>query len=643
MARPGSASRASVAEVLARIAEHGDVRILRGRCLPYGAGITYWALMDVIRQDAGIAPSDDRLTALARIDTRLAELVAGDIAIAIGARIATLMGLESASVALPGIPAERMDVELTWGVRRYLEAIAALGPLIVAIDDLQWAESPALELLAQLADGSVEGGFLLLCVARPELLERYPAWSAGRLNASLIGLEPLDATETQTLIARILGTEGPSPLLDPRIAERAAGNPLYCEELVLLLIEAGRLEVSGGGWRSTPGDTVLPLPESIQAIVAARIDGLPSAEKVALQRASVVGERFTLEQLLALDDDLGTAPEALLQKGLFERDREDPSGRALRFKHLLIRDVAYGSLAKADRALLHDAAGTWLERTMPDRTAEVCELLAYHAVCSAGLSRELAETGPVVDGRAARALLWSCEAGDRALALYAIDQASGHFERAIEVGRHEPAPSALLIHAYVANGRALELRGSFDAALATYESLEQLAEGRRDDRLRADALARQATIYRTATSRFDPARAAGLLDDAHAIAQALDDQTLIAQLQRDRIHIQLFRGRGRRRDRRGRGVARGRARRAARQSSACTPPTTSYVPIAKPETSRGRARPGSSRRRSPRSSATSPSCEQPGDPRGGRVPGRRLRHRVAVVAGGPCHRGADRQ
>ena len=205
-----------VAEVLARIAEQGNVRILRGRCLPYGAGITYWALMDVIRQDAGIAPSDDRLTALARIDARLAELVPGDVATAIGARIATLMGLESASVALPGIPAERMDVELTWGVRRYLEAIAALGPLIVAIDDLQWAESSALELLAQLADGSVEGGFLLLCVARPELLERYPAWSAGRLNASLIGVEPLDATETQTLIARILGTEGPSPLLDPR-------------------------------------------------------------------------------------------------------------------------------------------------------------------------------------------------------------------------------------------------------------------------------------------------------------------------------------------------------------------------------------------------------------------------------------------
>ena len=412
----------------------------------------------------------------------------------------------------------------------------------MVIDDLQWADPAALDVLGQLADRASAVPFLLVCVARPELLERYPSWSAGRSDASLLVLEPLDAKDTQTLVSRLLGTEDVPLLAGSSVVERSAGNPLFCEEFVRMLVEAPPLEAAGGQGRATRLAADLPLPETIQSIVAARIDGLPPAEKACMQRASVIGERFPLDDLLALDGDFGAAPEALLRKGFFAADRDDPSGRALRFKHLLIRDVAYGSLPKADRAALHDRVGSRLEASMPDRLDEFSELVAYHAAQSYLLSRDLGLEGDVIRARAERALRWSGLAGDRALAFYATEQAAGHYALAIEVALREGSDSALLGHLYVNRGRAFELGGAYDEAIETYEAFERLAAERGDDRLRADALAHQATIYRTPTTRVDIERADTLVDAALRIARALDDATLIAELQRDRIHIELFQG-----------------------------------------------------------------------------------------------------
>jgi class 3 adenylate cyclase len=214
-----------VTEVLARIALQADVRILKGRCLPYGAGITYWPLMDVLREDAGIKPSDDRATALARLGERLAELVSGDRVAAIQARIAVVLSLESPDVALPAVPAARIAVELGWGIRQHLEAIAAHGPLVVVIDDLQWADAAALDVLALLADRSCGVPLLLVCVARPELLERYASWSAGRAEASLLVLEPLDEADTRTLLARLLGIENLPAMVGSWVIDRSAAEP----------------------------------------------------------------------------------------------------------------------------------------------------------------------------------------------------------------------------------------------------------------------------------------------------------------------------------------------------------------------------------------------------------------------------------
>ena len=224
------------------------------------------------------------------------------------------------------------------------------------------------------------------------------------------------------------------------------------------------------------------MPASIQAIVAARIDGLPADEKATLQRASVIGERFALGDLIALDDVRGPEPDGLLRKGLLIVDSDDPSGASLRFKHLVIRDVAYESLSKADRAELHDRVGARLELAMQDRGDEFSDLLAHHAGQAYLLSRDLGLAGDEIATQAERAVRWAGRAGDRALALYATAQAASHYALAIEVGLRDAADPAMLEHLYVSRGRALELGGVDDEALAAYEALERLAVRRADPR-----------------------------------------------------------------------------------------------------------------------------------------------------------------
>lgn len=396
-----------VDEALVRLAQQAEVRILKGRCLPYGAEITYWPLMEVLREDAGIKPSDDRAAALAKLGERLAQLVSSDRLQAIRARIALVLSLESPDGALPTVPPARIAAELSWGIRQYLEAIGASRPLVVVIDDLQWADPAALDMLGQLADRSSAVPFLLVCIARPELLEGYPSWSAGRADASLLVLEPLDESDTCTLLARLMGSQNLPPLVGSWVLERSAGNPLFCEEFVRMLIEANHLELADGRWRAKGSASDLPLPETIQSIVAARIDGLQPAEKTALRQASVIGERFILDDLLALGGELGAAPEALLRKGFFVADRDDPSGRTLRFKHLLVRDAAYAGLTKAERAELHEGFADFQARTAADRLIEYEEIIGYHLEQATHLRQQLGlddERTRALAGRAAQML-----------------------------------------------------------------------------------------------------------------------------------------------------------------------------------------------------------------------------------------------
>ena len=215
-----------VGEALARIAATDRAHVLRGRCLPYGAGITYWPLMEIVREDAGISGEDDRDTALAKLDARTRELLGADAG-AVRARLATMLGLQRADEALPEVVPAQFGREIGWGARQYLAAVAR-APTVIVVDDLQWAEPAVFEIVEGLADSAEDAPLLLLCVARPQLLELRPTWGAGRANATTITLDALSTDETTTLISRLLDIDDL-----PAELRAACGAPLGRQSAVL--------------------------------------------------------------------------------------------------------------------------------------------------------------------------------------------------------------------------------------------------------------------------------------------------------------------------------------------------------------------------------------------------------------------------
>jgi len=403
-----------VGEALARIAGSDKAHVLRGRCLPYGAGITYWPLMEIVREDAGIVGEDDRDTALLKLDARTRELLGADAG-AIRARLAAMLGLQRADEALPEVVPAEFGREIGWGARQYLAAVART-PAVIVVDDLQWAEPAVFEIVEGLADSAEDAPLLLLCVARPQLLELRPTWGAGRANATTITLDALSTDETTTLISRLLDIDDLPAELRARVVSRSEGNPLFCEEFLRMLIDDGRVVRADDRWRASASVTEVRVPESIHALLAARLDGLGEDERRAMQVAAIVGERFGASELGALAPglDVGAALASLRRAGLVLEDRETREPARFRFKHLLMRDVAYAGLPKAVRADLHERFAAELERAVGDRRDEFAEVLTHHAERAFSLSAEVRAHRNVQVPRATRALGWALALGDRA-------------------------------------------------------------------------------------------------------------------------------------------------------------------------------------------------------------------------------------
>jgi class 3 adenylate cyclase/tetratricopeptide (TPR) repeat protein len=407
-----------IEEVLARIAAEFGPRILQGHCLPYGKGITYWPVMEILREDTGITLEDDRETAAEKLEARLGSLgQSAEHQRALARRLAVVLGLEAADSALAEVPAAEVATELAWAIRRYIEAVARQEPVVIVIDDLQWAESAIVDLVGQVTHRARPGPVLWICMARPEFLEQQLQWGAGRTNVSLIAINPLTALETSTLISGLLEIEDIPNLLHQSLIERSEGNPLFCEEFLRMLIEESLLVRVTGHWQATAGVVEVRVPETIQALLAARLDTLPEPEKIVLEAASIIGERFLPGQVRALCVDLdvdGTLDE-LLSKGLIVEDPSSGEASGLRLKHLLLRDVAYGAIAKRSRADLHERFAAYLESLMSDRGAEYAEIIAHHATLAVGLSREMRLSSDVILPRGRRALHWNLFLADRAL------------------------------------------------------------------------------------------------------------------------------------------------------------------------------------------------------------------------------------
>ena len=339
-------------------------RLLTGRCLPYGDGITYWPLVEVVRHATGLGGDETAADARDRLAKLVDEAPDAD----------RIVDGVAAAVGLGG---EATPTEIFVAGRRLLEWLAREQPLIVVVDDLQWAEPVFCDFLQYVARESRDAPLILCCLARPEFLEERPDWTAART----IELEPLPAEETRLLISNLLG-QALGAIAGDRVAAAAEGNPLFVEELLRMLIDEGVLLREDGEWRITRDPGGVAMPASITALLSARLDRLPREERLVVERAAVLGEVFSIEALAALvhDGHVGDLEPLLrsLSKKELVRQRPDLPGSdgEWRFGHILVRDAAYAGLPKLARAQLHERAA----RSISDSAGElvVDEIAGYH-------------------------------------------------------------------------------------------------------------------------------------------------------------------------------------------------------------------------------------------------------------------------
>ena len=343
-----------------------QARVVHGRCLAYGEGITYWPVVEVVRQLEAL-PSDE----------------------AAAAPLRSLLGETEAATSAE---------EIAWAFRVLLEQSARQQPLVCVLEDLHWGEPTFLDLVEHVADLSDDAPLLLLCTARPELLEQRPGWGGGKWNATSILLEPLDSAETDQLLDALGGVDNN---LATRIQAVAEGNPLFLEEMHALVHE------------SADGDVVVP--PTIQALLAARLDQLDPLERSVLERGAVEGRTFHRSAVQALasgSGDISFGLVGLVRKQLIRAEPSQlPGDDAYRFRHVLIRDAAYDGLTKSARAQLHERFAAWLEERRPE-LVEGDEILGHHLATAARYKSELGRPDPVLAERAGERL---AAAGRRAL------------------------------------------------------------------------------------------------------------------------------------------------------------------------------------------------------------------------------------
>jgi class 3 adenylate cyclase/tetratricopeptide (TPR) repeat protein len=395
-----------VEEFLGSLGEQAQVAT--GRCLAYGQGITYWPVAEAIRDAAGIAEGD----APEAVIRRLREVLGSEPeAERVGGIVGGLLGIEDSPTA---------PDEIFSAIRKTFEAVARRKPLILVLDDIHWGEPTFLDLIEHIADWTRDAPILLVAIARADLLEKRPTWGGGKRWVTTMQLEPLSDVESEELVASLLGRADLPAEFRTHISQAAEGNPLFVEELLAKLIDDGFLVRAGDGW-AAPGDLRdLSLPPTIQALLAARLDGLGSEERAVIERASVEGKTFHRGAVteLAPEPMRGQVRDRLASLMRMELVRPDQASfagdEAFRFRHLLIRDAAYQALAKQTRSELHERFAGWLERVAAERLAEYEEIIGYHLEQAYRYRTELGPPDAQALALAERAGALLADAGERA-------------------------------------------------------------------------------------------------------------------------------------------------------------------------------------------------------------------------------------
>ncbi len=451
--------------------------VLFGRCLPYGEGVTYWPLAEMVKASAGITDSDPLDEAQQKLhDSCEDEAVADLLGLAIG--------------VLEAVEGERNQQEITWAARAWAEQLADAQPLVLVFEDVHWGEEPFLELVEHLAAWVREAPLFMICLARPELLDVHPTWGGGRIRSTTLELEPLQHAESAQLL-EALSAELGIPIDRETVLAKTEGNPLFVEETIRMLAER-------------PREGAERIPDTLQALIAARIDRLPSAERLLLQRAAAMGRIFmagALGQLSPEVEDVGDALDGLILRDLIVREpRATIKGEdAYKFRHVLIREVAYAGLSKASRAELHRDFAAWLKERAGD---ELVEIRAFHLDQATRLLAELEGSAPPELADEAAGVLE--HAGKRALSREAFRSARKLLLRSVEL-------SPTLNRRYLAARAAWRL-GDMTAVTVEMEEVASVAAAHGDRLLQGRALT--ALSEAVLNQRADPVAARQLVHQA---------------------------------------------------------------------------------------------------------------------------------
>ena len=468
----GSGKSRLVREVIERVA--AGARVLRGRCLAYGDGITFWPLRGMAGEAAGIR--DDASPAAAQ-----AQLLAltGDQGVA--DRLASAIGLSPASFPLH---------EVNWAARRLLEILAADRPVVALIEDIHWAEPALLDLIEGIVAASAGAPILLLATARHDLLEEHPNWGEGA-SATRLMLHPLTEEASAQIVANLLGDAGLPGDVVARIVGASEGNPLFAEQMLSMLIDSGALRQEGGRWVRADTLTEIVVPPTIHALLEARLDRLGRAERAAAEPAAVIGLEFAEPAVMSL------APEAvrpaitehlasLTRKQFIRVSRAVEAEPLYRFQHQLVRDTIYTGLLKRARASLHIEFVRWADRKNADRdrALEFEAILGYHLEQAHKYMRELGpldESGIEIGRDAARRLTG---AGRRAFASGDIHAAANLFRRAVALLQEHDAQRIALLPEL---GETLMSMGDFAAARAVLDDAMTAADRTANHRVKASS------------------------------------------------------------------------------------------------------------------------------------------------------------
>ncbi|HEX2645960.1 MAG TPA: AAA family ATPase, partial [Candidatus Dormibacteraeota bacterium] len=362
-----------------------NLRVLRGRCLAAGHGITYWALGEILRDACGIELADSASIALEKLQAEVADDRMRDA-------LALTAGIPVPNSRLAQMTPQAVADELGWAWPRFA-TWQAQDLAVWVVEDLHWAGDRLLEMLERVI-ARATGPLLIIATARPDLVESHPGFGGGSENFSTISLRPLSPRQSDELLRGILDVADLPARLGEEILARAEGNPFFLEEIVRRLIEEGALRREGDRWTAAHGTRSTPLPDSLIALLAARIDSVPEREKRVLQEAAVIGKVFWAEPLQrVMADDVNSALLTLERRGLVSARTTSSIANHTEysFKHVLVRDVAYASIPKARRARAHAEVGAWIEELAGDRAEQFGELIAYHyALAAVGPDADLA-------------------------------------------------------------------------------------------------------------------------------------------------------------------------------------------------------------------------------------------------------------